>query len=103
MVAKVFGTLQGQEILFSFTAGEWVFDAPRLDSGEYVMDIWAEDEAGNQAYMATMLFAVDTNRLCVNVRTVNRRVWAIDSGFTAVAKMTRYSTSVVRCELCGRW
>ena len=48
----------------------WNVPVPFDTDGEYVVEILAEDEAGNQAYIAKMLFVVNTALLCAHVEPV---------------------------------
>lgn len=67
-VKKVFGRVDGVEVILQWAEGDrWSVPVPLDQDGEYVVEIIAEDEAGNQAYMAKMLFVVNTALLCVHV------------------------------------
>lgn len=76
MVAKVVGTVDNMEIVFSFnqTTGRWETAVPRDLDGTYVVDLWAYDEAGNAGYAATVLFTVDVERLHFNVELLKYRL-----------------------------
>ena len=68
MVKRVFGRVDGQEVELSADSGDrWSVPVPFDADGEYVVEILAEDDAGNQAYMAKMLFVVNTALLCAHV------------------------------------
>lgn len=70
-VARVFGRVDGAEVVMEQTQGDiWSVPVPLDQDGEYVVEIIAEDNAGNQAYIAKMLFCVDSTRLCVRVLPV---------------------------------
>ena len=65
MVKRVFGRVDGQEVeLYADSGDRWSVPVPFDADGEYVVEILAEDDAGNQAYMAKMLFVVNTALLC---------------------------------------
>lgn len=67
-VARVFGRVDGAEVVMEQTQGDvWSVPVPLDQDGEYVVEIIAEDGAGNQSYMAKMLFCVDSSRLCAHV------------------------------------
>lgn len=67
-VARVFGRADGAEVVMEQTQGDiWSVPVPLDQDGEYVVEIIAEDGAGNQSYMAKMLFCVDSSGLCVQV------------------------------------
>lgn len=67
-VARVFGRVDGSEVVMEQTQGDvWSVPVPLDQDGEYVVEIIAEDGAGNQSYMAKMLFCVDSSMLCAYV------------------------------------
>lgn len=67
-VTRVFGRVDGVEVILNKGEGDrWSVPVPFDTDGEYVVEIVAEDEAGNQSYMAKMLFVVNTALLCVHV------------------------------------
>lgn len=71
MIARVWGEYDGKEIVFrQQDGGLWKAVVPKDMDGEYVVAVWAEDEAGNQSYMATLLFAVDPASLRFKVSTL---------------------------------
>ena len=51
MVKRVFGRVDGCEVELNRSEGDWWnVPVPFDTDGEYVVEILAEDEAGNQAY-----------------------------------------------------
>lgn len=67
-VKRVFGTVNGTEVVMDHAYGDvWQVPVPMDKDGEYVVEVIAEDEAGNRSYLAKMLFAVNTALLCVHV------------------------------------
>jgi hypothetical protein len=96
MVKRVYGTLDTTDILFSFNSdsGLWETTVPEHEEGVYIVEIYAEDEAGNVAYMATALFTFDSRGLCINIEV---------SQYNAAFKISQYDLNIVRCEVCGRW
>ena len=68
MVKRVFGRVDGQEVELSAASGDrWSVPIPFAADGAYVVEILAEDYAGNQAYRAKMLFVINTALLCAHV------------------------------------
>lgn len=68
-VKRVFGRVDGIEMVLNHETGDrWNVPVPLDVDGEYVVDIIAEDEAGNQSYMAKLLFCVDSSMLCVSIQ-----------------------------------
>ncbi len=61
---KVFGRVDGVDVIFQQKeGGRWEVPVPLDKDGEYVVEIMAEDDAGNIAYIAKMLFTVNRNQL----------------------------------------
>lgn len=71
MVKRVFGLVDGTEVeLYCAEGGRWSITVPFATDGEYVVEILAEDEAGNRSYMAKVLFVVNTALLCAHMERV---------------------------------
>lgn len=71
-VVRVVGQVDGEDVVFHLDeSGKWVYVAARDLDGEYIVEVTAYDEAGNAAYSAAMLFAVDTTTLSVSLRPLN--------------------------------
>lgn len=67
-VTRVFGRVDGAEVVLERQEGDrWQVPVPLDRDGEYVVEMIAEDDAGNQAYLAKMLFVVNTALLCVHI------------------------------------
>ncbi len=106
MVASVYGKCDGQTIIFSEnkTTGRWEAAVPFDQDGEYVVELTAVDDCGNESYYATLLFVVDTNKLCVTVKILRLSAQARkDKAFKEKVKINKWRTKIVRCELCGRF
>lgn len=70
-VTRVFGRVDGTEVIFNRSDGDrWNIPVPLDVDGEYVVEIVAEDDAGNQSYMAKILFCVNSSMLCVTILPV---------------------------------
>ena len=60
MVARLWGTCQGQQVTFQPGAdGRWTCRVPASPTGAYSLQLWAEDLAGNVGYLATIRLAFD--------------------------------------------
>lgn len=71
MITQVWGMLGDSRIVFNKTDGNiWKATVPFMESGEYIVALYAVDEAGNQAYMATILYTVDLEKLEGSVTSV---------------------------------
>lgn len=69
MVVRLIGNVDGVPIVFYPTVieGLWKTTVPLDLDGTYVLDLMAEDEAGNIGYYATALFTVDSAKLKISV------------------------------------
>lgn len=66
MVEKMIGKADGFEIIFTPQEGLWKATVPRkIDSGNYNVEIRAYDSAGNESYIATVLFTVDPSGISI--------------------------------------
>lgn len=125
MVASVYGKCDGRTIIFSENkkTGRWEAAVPFDQDGEYVVELTAVDDCGNESYYATLLFVVDTNKLCVTVKILRLSAQARkdkafkekvkasnfsaqvkkDGTYKEKVKINKWRTKIVRCELCGRF
>lgn len=105
MVTKVWGSSDGVEVIFTPSGeGLWKCMVPVAEDGQYVVDLYAEDEAGNVAYFATVLFTINTKHLRVEMVWLNRFEDNATVGkFTSAFGMRKFDMAVERCEKCGRW
>ena len=63
MVVRAYGSANGSKIILTREEGDrWEAVVPFDKDGEYVVEFFAEDEAGNVGYMCTILFAVSHHR-----------------------------------------
>lgn len=52
MVQRVFGRANDFEVIFEHQEGDWwTITVPANLEGEYIVDIYAEDEAGNVSHI----------------------------------------------------
>ena len=105
MVKRVFGAVDNQDVVFTpnIDTGLWETAVPADVDGEYVTELYAEDEAGNISYMATVLFAVDTSNMCVRVKVIRYATESSLIDYEADCSLTDIRAETIRCELCGRW
>ncbi len=120
MVVKLWGTCNGTDILCTPIGGErWATTVPASADGSYIIELWAEDEAGNRGYFATIEITYDTAKLCFSVRVLEVgaaftaddvlrtligdrfgtefRVGAVDCSLLG----ERIESEIVKCEVCG--
>lgn len=120
MVVRVYGSANGVDITFTPIGDDrWECAVPRVPSGEYVVDLYAEDEAGNIGYAATMLFIVNAKHIITDVRWLNIAANSTLTLFSAFGRsnapkpvesttvythqihMQNFKMEVTRCEKCG--
>lgn len=120
MVVRVYGSANGVDITFTPIGDDrWECAVPRVPSGEYVVDLYAEDEAGNIGYAATMLFIVNAKHIITDVRWLNIAANSTLTLFSAFGRsdapkpvesttvythqihMQNFKIEVTRCEKCG--
>ena len=120
MVVRVYGSANGVDITFTPIGDDhWECTVPKVPSGEYVVDLYAEDEAGNIGYAATMLFIVNAKHIITDVRWLNIAANSTLTLFSAFGRsdapkpvesttvythqihMQNFKMEVTRCEKCG--
>lgn len=104
-VTRVFGRVDGVEVILEKSDGDrWSVPVPFDQDGEYVVEIIAEDEAGNQAYLSKMLFVVNTALLCVHVVSLPFTAILQDPGHYADLEPERYYAELIEpvCNLAER-
>ena len=67
MVKRVFGKVDGIEVNYDHSKGDWWNVPVPLDiDGEYGIEVIAEDEAGNQSFITRLLYTVKGENICVH-------------------------------------
>ena len=69
MVARVFGRIDGGiEVAFKREESSYILEFPKkLNSGNYIVEVYAEDTAGNVGYYSTLLCTIDPSGACVHL------------------------------------
>ena len=120
MVVRVYGSANGVDIMFTPIGDDrWECAVPKIPSGEYVVDLYAEDEAGNAGYAATILFALNAKHIVTNIqspqiaansnitlfqavgKTDTRKAIETTKIYTHRSHMQNFKMEVTRCEKCG--
>lgn len=66
-IARVFGRIDGKEVTLTQSQDEiWTVQVPADQDGEYAVEIMVEDEAGNQSFLARMLYTIRAGSVCVH-------------------------------------
>lgn len=87
MITRVWGHANGEEIIFSNIIGDlWETAIPSTEDGRCVVDIYAENDAGITAYVATVLFIYSGHKFTMNV---------LQTGYSADAEMSKFITKFV--------
>jgi hypothetical protein len=120
-VAKVYGKVDGHDVIFqrSEDAGRWTTTVPASQTGTYIMELWAEDEAGNVGYFATIKVTFDPSQLCVAISVLEVGAnWTLEEvmrtlqcsdiqsglgpeSFSFVLAGENILSEITRCEVCG--
>lgn len=110
MTTQVWGLLGSSKIIFDRTDGNiWKVTVPFLESGEYIVALYALDDAGNQAYVATILYVVDLENLRYEIKMldyaskVHRKEYCVvagiqDNRYSIHAQLQKYSIEQERLE-----
>ena len=120
MVVRVYGSANGVDIVFTPIGNDcWECAVPKFPSGEYVVDLYAEDEAGNVGYAATMLFVVNAKHIVTKIewlkiaansnvalfqafgKTDATKAIETTKAYTHQVHMQNFKMEVTRCEKCG--
>ncbi len=121
MVRRVFGNCGGAAIACSLNpaTGRWETAVPAAPDGTYILELWAEDWAGNVGYFATIEITYDSTQLCFVFRILDvgatfsltdvqgvlcGEAVEIDTepdGLRFAVLPEEIRTRVVRCEVCG--
>lgn len=104
MVTRVYGRLANKyDLIFIKQEGKnrWDCVVPLLPSADYVVELFADDEAGNTSFFATILLIVDLERFTADIKILTYNVDIIEESFIeqfrkqniiADAKATEYNT-----------
>lgn len=86
MVTRVYGRANGAEIIFTKKGGDlWQTELPTNLKGEYIVDLWAENDAGRTSYVCRALFAVSGHKLKVTV---------LERGYTVEVSLGAFLTGL---------
>lgn len=68
MIAYIFGRADNYDLIFERNhTGQWQCIVPFEKDGQYVVTLYAVDEAGNVSYYSKVLFTIDTNMLYTQI------------------------------------
>ncbi|RHS65871.1 glycosyl hydrolase [Clostridium sp. AM45-5] len=103
MVTRVWGKVDGHEVIFEKDEnGIWVLQVPFDEDGEYAVEVYAEDEAGNVSFLAQYVCVILKG--CIYFHRLAGR-WNVQSKtsqyiFENISKSYRFSCDymIVRCK-----
>lgn len=109
MVTKAWGVANGKTVIFTRTEGDrWEVSVPWTDDGEYVVEINAEDDAGNRAYLCTLLFVISGHEVKIHVVPRGYQGTHQNSGYAGAPEAPEYHADVekggftIERYICGR-
>ncbi|MCJ7834569.1 Ig-like domain repeat protein [Cuneatibacter sp. NSJ-177] len=87
-VARVFGKIDGTDVVLECEEGDrWNILVPLDTDGEYVVEIVAEDEAGNWSYIAKLLYTVDAGNLCIHMLPLPKYLFDLQPRMTVLDRI----------------
>ena len=72
--------------------GWWETTVPMSAYGDYVVELWAKDDAGNVGYYATVLITVDLSGLQARIKVLDMSAQALSDGFLSKKKQVFIGT-----------
>lgn len=95
MVQRVIGKANDFELVLERSGDEWRALIPANLSGEYAIELWAEDAAGNRSYLANAIFIIDASTLCAHIILQDYAAELIDTEFTATVISEEFTAEVI--------
>lgn len=101
MVVKLTGTVEGNPVIFERQGGDtWTCVVPATLSGTYVVELTAVDDAGNTAYCAQYIIAIDLSALCVHLEPYPWKAQLLEKEYVATCILSNYYAELMKSE-CG--
>ena len=96
MITAVWGRADSFDVIFTPSgAGDWrVSVPPDLSDGQYAVEIWAENDAGEQAYWTGTLYMVDSVLVCLHLTDDPYTVWLLPDRCEASVQEELYGHTV---------
>lgn len=87
MVKALFGKCNGAEVIFTQSGrGAWTTAVPASEDKTYIIEVWAEDEAGNIGYFATIETIFNPQTLRMEFRVLD-----VGAGFSTTEVKLAFS------------
>lgn len=99
-ITRVYGTCNGAEFEMTYdtSSRKWLAIIPKMPTGTYVVDFYAVDCAGNEAYYSTVIIEVDFDTCEISFRTlrIDTSVIPPDVPLPVIVDPNRYDGGSVR-------
>lgn len=94
-IRRVWGTADDIHLVFTYSevTGRWEAEVPIPEDGRYIVALYAEDMAGNTAYVAKMLFTIDLRNMCVTFEVLE---------ISSEASMREVTTFLISLDGCKK-
>ena len=94
-IRRVWGTADDIQLVFTYseTTGRWEATVPTPADGRYIVALYAEDMAGNTAYVAKILFTIDLRNMCVTFKVLE---------ISSEASMREVTTFLISLDGCKK-
>ena len=95
MVQRVIGKGNDFELVLEKNGDEWKALIPANLSGEYAIELWAEDAAGNRSYLASAIFIIDASMLCAHIILQEYVAELVDTEYAATVIKEDFTVEVI--------
>lgn len=98
MVTKLVGKIDGKQIAFErIQEDRWqaVVPASIHNTGFYIIELEAYDEAGNYAYTTKFLLTFDPESLCAMLKPCRYQTTLLQPGLQTEASLSRYFSKLI--------
>lgn len=95
MIQRVIGKANDFELVLEKDGNEWKTLIPANLSGEYAIELWAYDTAGNKSYLASAVFIIDAATLCAHIILQDYCAEVIDTEFKSEILQEDYLVEIL--------
>ena len=98
MLKRLWGVANSYVLTFALAhtyddSSQWIANVPKdLSDGEYTVQIWAEDFAGNSTYYANLFFTIDAGKLCFCFEKINYKTDILPEKYNTEVTIKDYKT-----------
>lgn len=84
---RVYGLANGTEVIFSHAQGDaWEIPVPWTEDGKYIVEIFAEDEAGNTSHVCKVMLVISGHEI---------RAYVMDMGENETVGTGKYHAELI--------